>query len=835
MATETQDYTGVAGQGPTPAKFSRYRSVRKAAFSNAQGMAPLNTSIPPVPTYSSTSAHLSQDTPDWTNGSTTTIKKSMSRYRRQKPSTPNSTSDAPPLPSLPVSPEEHGMSRAQPVTAADDSPARRSSRDSHRPDATKARGRFMDAMRLDTRGKGMFGGNGNTSSDTEHEEREKDRQAAMDRLTGCISQKPATPSTYQRPTTRGRAATDREVHRVADNRQVDNASRRHSHNEPKRKSFKDAMKFSRPKEKTRNGSSVDAGAEPNAAALFPGIDAPVSAVNAGERRVHVQYKKDSLKLSVSPYTSAHDILVAASRTKSEIDPSRFILMESFTASGLERPLRQYEHVREVMNSWAHDSENVLIIVPAQSIDALGLLDSQNVPKKTPTDATFHIYYSQKPRKWDKRYLTVRSDGQIILSKKEFAKEQTNICHLSDFDIYSPTPAFLSHKVKPPKKICYAIKSQQKSSMFLTTENFLHFFATNDKSIADGWYRAVQTWRSWYMVNKLGAGQPEGNDETEANVPRHQDEPAQIRSFKPLLATIDNSGEDSEDALVELTRTRKISTRRGSSRDHGPPPSSFPKSFATEPEASATQSADGSPFSSAGLLGRTYTIRQKAMKEREDREKREADVLFNQGLVSATVQRQFSVSRPGSRTSSITTAQAPDLDSLMQRSQSVQQGKPLVDLTPAYQEPPQHTRKGRGVTVDTGLPLIEGATGPEAPAGIAIPPAKTWRRPTAPADPPSTTETRTRNRSNTTRSASSRYHHQSTATAHASPTSPHDSALAQEQAFAPNSLLARTGSLPPTSGVPIGHGVATGDRNATKPMLDVSPESPFAEGSLLRGL
>ncbi|KAL4861287.1 hypothetical protein BDV12DRAFT_180498 [Aspergillus spectabilis] len=841
MATETQDYAGAGGQGPPPAKFSRYRSVRRAASNNVERMAPLNTSIPQAPTRQSASAAGSQDGSDWNNGTTATIKKSMSRYRRQKPPTPNSADAPPPLP-LARSPEQYEPPRVQPATAiVDDYPSPRPSKDFNRADVTKPRGRFRNAMRMDTRGKGLFGGNGNTSSDTEQEERERDRQAAMERLTGGRIESPVAPSDRQRPTTRGRAATDREAQRVPDSRyQADNAGRRHSHNEPKRKSFKDAMKISRPKEKAKNSPS-DERANANTAALSPGIDAPVSAVNAGERRVLVQYKKDSLKLRVSPSTSAHDILVSASMSISELDPPRFILMESFTAQGLERPIRRYEYVRDIMNSWAHDAENTLIIVPAPSIDALNFLDTHNVPSKPPVDMTFHIYYSQKPRKWDKRFLTLRSDGQVILSKKEMAKEQTNVCHLSDFDIYSPTSTFLSNKIKPPKKICYAIKSQQKSSMFLSTENFIHFFATNDKSIADSWYRAVQTWRSWYLVNTLGAGQAEGSQALETSTAWAHDGPSQPRQYKPLLATIEtHSNDEKEEPAVDRPGTRQVSSRRGSSRDHGPPPSSFPKSLAIEPEAAAAQSADESPFSASGLLGRTYTMRQKAMKEREDREKREAETLFNQGLVSATTaHRQFSVSRPGSRSNSITSAQPPDLDGLIKRSQSVQQGKPLVDLTPIYQEPPQHTRKGKGITVETGGPLIDAATGLEAVGGITIPPAKTWRRPTAPPEPPVNTEVRTRNRSNTARSTSSRYRHHNptTITTPSSPTSPPDLSLSQEQAFVPNSLLARTGTggLPPAPSAPIGHGVATGDRNATKPMLDMTPQSPFAEGSLLRGL
>ncbi|KAL4956488.1 hypothetical protein BDW69DRAFT_81531 [Aspergillus filifer] len=849
MATETQDYTGVAGQVPAPAKFSRYRSVRKAASTNnahGMGMAPMTTAVPPVPTRQSASVTQSQDRADWYSGSSTTMKKSMSRYRRQKPPTSSSSADAPPPPPLPI-PAEQNIPRTQPLTAvSDDYPPRRPSKDTQKVEITP-RGRLMGAMRLDTRAKGLFGGN--TSSDTDNEERERDRQDAMNSLTGGCTESPATPTSRQRPATRGRAATDREL--VDSRCQVDDASRRHSmHNEPGRRYFKDAMKFTRTKDKIKKAS--DAG-EASAPAM---IDAPVSAVNAGERQVVVQYKKHSLKLSVSPSTSAYDILVSASRGISEINPSRFILMESFTAQGLERPIRRYECVRDVMNSWAHDAENTLLIVPAPSVDALDFLSAETVSSLSPMDATFHIYYSQKPRKWDKRYLTIRSDGQVTLSKKDMAKEQTNICHLSDFDIYSPTPSFLSSRVKPPKTICYAVKSQQKASMFLTTENFIHFFATNDKSVADGWYRAVQGWRSWYLINKLGAGQADAKDEPEL-VPQEQ---PQLQQYKPLLAAMDTHFEQDE-PLVARARTKHMPSRRRS-REHGPPPSSFPKSLAKESDTSPAHSSDESPFAATSLLGRTYTLRHKAMKEREDRERRENDVLFSKGLVGSpsAAPRQHSASRPGSRTNSLTSAQQPELDSLLKRSQSIKQAqgpKPLIDLTPVYQEPPQHTRKGRGVTVETGGPLIDAATGIESPGGINVPSSKTWRRPPVPpipaagaatSTPPppdqptstSTFETRTRNRSNTARSTTGRYRHHNvttTTTTPPSPTSPPDYDSPQEEAFVPNSLLARSGTTNqnPATGAPIGHGVATGDRNATKPMLDVTPQSPFAEGSLLRGL
>ncbi|PYI05962.1 hypothetical protein BO78DRAFT_127040 [Aspergillus sclerotiicarbonarius CBS 121057] len=792
MAMETQDNM-IAGQHPAPMKFSRYRSVRKAAAKQPPEANPLPpVSIPPV-----ASASPPRDT---THASASgTIQRSMSRYRRRAPAAQEVDSQ-PPVPAHPPgykAPVDNGIDPVHPHF-----------QDSEGAEMVRMRNKL--AVRLASRERRPQG----TNEDDEAQ-REKHRQNAMERLTGGEI-KASVPASHPRSATRERSAdkaedpSNRRPRKDSEYQGRTNgtafASRRAS-NEPRRQSLSDAPLV----------SAIDT----NVSAQFPGFDAPVSAVNARERRVVVQYRKTSLKICVTPSTSARDIVSAAlAQMAAGVDPEKFILMESFAELGLERPLRRYEYVRDVMNSWTHDEQNTLIVVPAASLDALTLLDGQNVSLGPPADVTFHMYYSQRPRKWDKRYVTLRSDGQVTVSKKENAQDSTNTCHVSDFDIYSPTASYLANNVKPPKKFCQAVKSQQKSNMFVSTENFVHFFSTNDRDIADGWYRAVQTWRSWYLVTRLGAGQPEA----EAG---HADEVTGKSPPKPLLNPFEEPANEVQPlpALerTKSTKTKELFSHKKSTRERGPPPTSFPKLLTGESDLAAGSSSDEAPFSASGLLGRTYTMRQRAMKEREEQEKLENEELLRQGLIGAMGSR-----RP-SRTNTMTSTHGPD-PNLIRRTQSMRT-KPLVDLTPVYQEPPQHIRKGRGVAVEPGLPLIDAATSVDAPGGIQIPSATTWRRPQV-APESAAPEVRTRNRSNTARSINNqpRYHH-------TAPTTPTDveNIRSQDGPFIPNSLLARSVPVAAAQGPPVGHGVATGDRNASKPMLDMSPENPFAEGSLLRGL
>ena len=50
-------------------------------------------------------------------------------------------------------------------------------------------------------------------------------------------------------------------------------------------------------------------------------------------------------------TSAELLSSAANCFSEQIDPKNSVLVEYYGKVGAQRPLRRYEHVRDVMNSW----------------------------------------------------------------------------------------------------------------------------------------------------------------------------------------------------------------------------------------------------------------------------------------------------------------------------------------------------------------------------------------------------------------------------------------------------------------------------------------------------
>ncbi|KAH8591021.1 hypothetical protein B0O99DRAFT_520416 [Bisporella sp. PMI_857] len=475
------------------------------------------------------------------------------------------------------------------------------------------------------------------------------------------------------------------------------------------------------------------GIEQGGGGIVPQTDAPISASNAGERRVLIRCKQSSITLPITPETTPMDLVYSAANIMTQnISPTTAILLESYTQLGLERRIRRYEHIRDIMNSWDRDTQNALILENSDSPNFDIDLEASSVPKKAPKDVTVFMYHSQKPGKWNKRYITLLESGQIFMSKKNGIKptdkDAQSLCHLSDFDIYTPTPQQIRKSLRPPKRHCFAVKSQQRTTMFLNTENFVHFFCTDMEEIAQIWYNAVQSWRSYYLVNKLGEGKTAAKNKTIELIkrprsktgPSHRvkvsvdEDPYTIGSFKPLLdmSRFDHKPEATEDSEEE-NRPLQIPFHLRNGIPAQPvlqsrPP---PVTYRLPPEANEEE------FSSSGLLGRTYSQRQKAQREREEAEKQKIQPPTAEPSAFVPSGHHRTQSVKTTRTGKRPATSAGASTSLQRNATTKEKPKPLLDFTPQFKEAPQwdKTGKGQGVAAPAGvLHLVEAATTPENP-------------------------------------------------------------------------------------------------------------------------
>ena len=538
----------------------------------------------------------------------------------------------------------------------------------------------------------------------------------------------------------------------------------------------------------------------------PRYDAPVSASQVGEQKVKIKYKDETIYAPVNTFTTPTELIrYAQSQIPEMASQPHLVMLESFKKLGLERPLRKYEHIRDILNAWDANSHNHLSIVPSPSAGNDEDLDASTAPKSQPTEVTVNLHHSQKPGNWDKRYITLRADGQMFYSKK-LGGEGISMCHLSDYDIYVPTARELKKRIKPPKNACFAVKSQQKSSIFVTTENFVHFFSTNDKKVAARWYKAIQEWRSWYLVHMLDLGtedtiastntQNKYNDYSKTQRPssgdvhlsrnfstRHQQNPSSSSPTRPQTA---RNNLNNPPNPYRVTPSSQAQARTSGSGSNPANPYSLPSVSLRPTSSDSTQGISSSAFpvppstsstthTSTGLLARhTSTMNGNSssklkpagsgayaptlsrdfslgsttlvqdgtggLKRAPSNAFRSRQAAAATNGRSSSQQAQYNSSRGPSQLStnnpptSQSLPQPPQQQSHQptpqprQRSSPPNGIKPLVDLTPQYEPPPQHAKKGRGLRPEIipagGLIDLANSKVEEA---IKVPQAKAWQR------------------------------------------------------------------------------------------------------------
>lgn len=486
------------------------------------------------------------------------------------------------------------------------------------------------------------------------------------------------------------------------------------------------------------------------------------------------------------------------KTHFQVDAA--VLKESYRSDGLhlERRLRLYELVAPVMNSWDRDTQNELVLEasdsPRHDMDLL----ARGAPQERPGSTSAHMYHSYRKGRWMKHWVTLRADGQIFLSKTKpeagrVLKEVKGIAHMSDFDIYTLTDEQLK-ALKPKRRHACVVKSQQKQTLFESNqENFVHFFSTGHSSDYQEWIDACQSWRSWYLSKEAKdcattAAVPVPHNRAydqgvhgQVDYAKDSGVPHQSASYQPLSlnTSFGNRNGDRYDSGDERQRkdSRDFFEDESDYRSPISPHQSQTRQIPFHlrhggPTHISSAPIPQEPFHQGGLLGRSYSQRQKHMND--PRMAGNSDFhtgafmphgllaqganghgfangggqggLVNGAHTNGIVNRNEGAgagngytSRPSTshNNSAHNTPHTYAADSLRRPSfansrpgtagsggggngsfggpgippvPDIPELKPLVDIKPQFQEAPQWRGegKGRGVRVPEGVPLVDAA-------------------------------------------------------------------------------------------------------------------------------
>ncbi|KAK0651918.1 hypothetical protein B0T16DRAFT_454333 [Cercophora newfieldiana] len=463
-------------------------------------------------------------------------------------------------------------------------------------------------------------------------------------------------------------------------------------------------------------------------------DAPRGASNGGERRVAVRCRGAALDLLVGAETTAYDILVASSKqTIQTFNVKTSTLTECYAELGLERRIRRYERIRDILNSWDQDTQHSLVVSPDLLMPSNDL-DLASVPHtdKPPSGFILSLYHLQKPRKWSKRYITLLEGGQLVLSKKlepgPSDRDCVNLCHLSDFDIYVPIEAQKRKQLKPPKKHCYAVKSQQKAAVFQRHENYVHYFCTDDPDVGQEFFDGVHAWRSWYIANRVLELFTEKKKVTPENPP--QILPDKPSSPKKSVGHVKVNGHRVKvsvdespyaigrfEPLINLQRFEKPLEEFGNDWVPDPrrsvPPQSAPSTGNSEANGDARKDLSVNmpergqgAFEEGGLLGAAYDKRKQAQRDgnrRSQMSDKASPVPFTEG------RSLLNDRRSSSATASTTTNTRPPVSpSSTEKSADSKRSSDKAESSGWFPSAIEHSAKTRPVAHRPNIPSSPGS-------------------------------------------------------------------------------------------------------------------------------
>ncbi|KAG0210819.1 hypothetical protein BGX28_008955 [Mortierella sp. GBA30] len=223
-------------------------------------------------------------------------------------------------------------------------------------------------------------------------------------------------------------------------------------------------------------------------------------------RIYIQTETDFKSVNLAPNSTALDALHMLQQRGCFGEPGdgryhdRWTIFEYSKEFLIERPLRDFEVILDVMKTWEADKDNKMI---CKSFPARDELSAQEVvrlvgPEGQESFVRPHgwVHLETKKSKWVKRYLHI-TDTAVYHSKDHKFTGESMLCLLRNFDVY----AVQVPRKKAPTKFGFALKSSDKIHLFETPEDdYIHYICTDSGESLREWLAGLRAAKGMFMYH-----------------------------------------------------------------------------------------------------------------------------------------------------------------------------------------------------------------------------------------------------------------------------------------------------------------------------------------------
>ncbi|KAJ3154197.1 hypothetical protein HDU86_004741 [Geranomyces michiganensis] len=205
-------------------------------------------------------------------------------------------------------------------------------------------------------------------------------------------------------------------------------------------------------------------------------------------RIYIEDAKSFKTLLLTSLMSSDQVIEeVVTKFHQEVSPN-WTLFELCNDLGVERPLRDWEIVTDVISAWeASASVNAIVMKKYGYRDTVS---EKSIAGKYPRVQGW-MYMELKPGKWQRRFFVLRDSNLYYYKDAKQTGVETLFCGLSNFDVYTLS----QRRKKTPSPFTFALRSTDSISMFENKQDYVRFLSVDKEERLFDWVLAIRLAKS----------------------------------------------------------------------------------------------------------------------------------------------------------------------------------------------------------------------------------------------------------------------------------------------------------------------------------------------------
>ncbi|CAG8606114.1 24508_t:CDS:10 [Dentiscutata erythropus] len=198
-----------------------------------------------------------------------------------------------------------------------------------------------------------------------------------------------------------------------------------------------------------------------------------------EIKIYVEHIRRQKEISISSTMTALDVLNFFRNNDVISNDDVWALFEIATDFHID-----WECLSKAMGTWESEKTNLFTLKKYSHRNSLTLQASAFDNAVPPMFGWLHVEI--KKNKWKKRYCQVK-DGALYHSKDSKGTNEVLLCSMNSFDVYTCTQL----RRRQPTKFGFALKSQEKISLFENPDDYIHFLCADNSEKNNDWVLSIR--------------------------------------------------------------------------------------------------------------------------------------------------------------------------------------------------------------------------------------------------------------------------------------------------------------------------------------------------------